>query len=51
MNFTDHLVPNVGEGKGIFIGDTPDATQKLWSPADYEKAGYVLVGLSDNAKG
>ncbi|EEJ75357.1 MucBP domain protein [Lactobacillus acidophilus ATCC 4796] len=48
---TDHLVPNVGEGKGIFIGDTPDATQKLWSPADYEKAGYVLVGLSDNAKG
>ncbi|MGI1819137.1 YSIRK-type signal peptide-containing protein, partial [Lactobacillus johnsonii] len=48
---TDHLVPNVGEGKGIFVGDTPDATQKLWSPADYEKAGYVLVGLSDNAKG
>ncbi|MDY3299271.1 MAG: PT domain-containing protein [Limosilactobacillus reuteri] len=48
---TDHLVPNVGEGKGIFIGDTPDATAKLWSPADYEKAGYVLVGLSDNAKG
>lgn len=49
--FTDHLVPNVGDGKGIFVGDTPDATQKLWSPADYEKAGYVLVGLSDNAKG
>ena len=48
---TDHLVPNVGEGKGIFVGDTPDATAKLWSPADYEKAGYVLVGLSDNAKG
>ncbi|WP_298493156.1 YSIRK-type signal peptide-containing protein, partial [uncultured Lactobacillus sp.] len=48
---TYHLVPNVGEGKGIFVGDTPDATQKLWSPADYEKAGYVLVGLSDNAKG
>ncbi|WP_267866589.1 YSIRK-type signal peptide-containing protein [Limosilactobacillus reuteri] len=48
---TDHLVPNVGEGKGIFVGDTPDATSKLWSPADYEKAGYVLVGLSDNAKG
>ncbi|XGK33560.1 LPXTG cell wall anchor domain-containing protein [Lactobacillus acidophilus] len=49
--FTDHLVSNVGDGKGIFVGDTPDATQKLWSPADYEKAGYVLVGLSDNAKG
>ncbi|WP_348681505.1 YSIRK-type signal peptide-containing protein [Lactobacillus intestinalis] len=48
---TDHLVPNVGEGKGIFVGDTPDATSKLWSSADYEKAGYVLVGLSDNAKG
>ena len=47
---TDHLVSNVGEGKGIFVGDTPDATQKLWSPAGYEKAGYVLVGLSDNAK-
>nr|WP_267495797.1 PT domain-containing protein [Limosilactobacillus reuteri] len=48
---TDHLVPNIGEGKGIFVDDTPDATAKLWSPADYEKAGYVLVGLSDNAKG
>ncbi|WP_282805717.1 MucBP domain-containing protein [Lactobacillus isalae] len=48
---TDRLVQNVGEGKGIFVGDTPDATSKLWSPADYEKAGYVLVGLSDNAKG
>ncbi|MCD7133120.1 LPXTG cell wall anchor domain-containing protein [Limosilactobacillus balticus] len=48
---TDRLVQNVGEDKGIFVGDTPDATSKLWSPADYEKAGYVLVGLSDNAKG
>ncbi|MCC4325660.1 PT domain-containing protein [Limosilactobacillus reuteri] len=48
---TDRLVQNVGEGKRIFVGDTPDATSKLWSPADYEKAGYVLVGLSDNAKG
>ncbi|MBB1110246.1 YSIRK-type signal peptide-containing protein [Limosilactobacillus sp. pH52_RY] len=48
---TDRLVQNVGEGKGIFVGDTPDVTNKLWSPADYEKAGYVLVGLSDNAKG
>ncbi|MDE6492004.1 MAG: MucBP domain-containing protein, partial [Lactobacillus sp.] len=48
---SDHLVQNVGEGKDIYVGDTPDATAKLWSPADYEKAGYVLVGLSDNAKG
>ena len=23
----------------------------MWSPADYEKAGYVLIGLSDSAKG
>ncbi|MRI08222.1 cell wall anchor protein, partial [Lactobacillus reuteri] len=50
----DHKVNGVGSdevGKTYYVGDTPDATSKLWSPADYEKAGYVLVGLSDNAKG
>ncbi len=47
---TDHKVSNVGEGDNIYVGDTPDATNKLWSPEDYEKAGYVLVGMSDNAK-
>ncbi|OCW63851.1 cell wall anchor protein [Limosilactobacillus reuteri] len=47
----DHQVTGVGSEDKTYVGDTPDATQKLWSPADYEKAGYVLVGLSDNAKG
>ena len=47
----DHEVTGVGSEDKTYVGDTPDATQKLWSPADYEKAGYVLVGLSDNAKG
>lgn len=50
----DHKVNGVGSdeaGKAYYVGDTPDATSKLWSPADYEKAGYVFVGLSDNAKG
>ncbi|WP_303645501.1 mucin-binding protein, partial [Limosilactobacillus walteri] len=47
---TDHKVSNVGEGDNIYVGDTPDATKDLWSPEDYEKAGYVLVGMSDNAK-
>ncbi|WP_297819072.1 MucBP domain-containing protein [uncultured Lactobacillus sp.] len=47
---TDHRVSNVGEGDNIYVGDTPDATNKLWSPEDYEKAGYVLVGLSNNAR-
>ena len=46
-----HEVTGVGSEDKTYVGDTPDATQKLWSPADYEKAGYVLVGLSDNAKG
>ncbi|WP_267867242.1 YSIRK-type signal peptide-containing protein [Limosilactobacillus reuteri] len=47
----DHQVTGVGSEDKTYVGDTPDATAKLWSPADYEKAGYVLVGLSDNAKG
>ena len=47
----DHEVTGVGSEDKTYVGDTPDATQKLWSPADYEKAAYVLVGLSDNAKG
>ena len=47
----DHEVTGVGSEDKTYVVDTPDATQKLWSPADYEKAGYVLVGLSDNAKG
>ena len=50
----DHKVNGVGSdeaGKAYYVGDTPDATSKLWSPADYEKASYVFVGLSDNAKG
>ncbi|MCC4421757.1 YSIRK-type signal peptide-containing protein, partial [Limosilactobacillus reuteri] len=47
----DHQVTGVGSEDKTYVGDTPDATSKLWSPADYEKAGYVLVGLSDNAKG
>ncbi|MCI1974494.1 MAG: YSIRK-type signal peptide-containing protein [Limosilactobacillus sp.] len=43
-----HLVTNVGDGEDI---TTPtDASKKLWSKEDYEKAGYVLVGLSENAK-
>ncbi|EDX42599.1 LPXTG-motif cell wall anchor domain protein [Limosilactobacillus reuteri subsp. rodentium] len=46
----NHQVTGVGSEDKTYVGDTPDATQKLWSPADYEKAGYVLVGLSDNAK-
>nr|WP_318651749.1 hypothetical protein [Limosilactobacillus reuteri] len=48
---TDYLVTGVGSEDKTYVGDTPDATNKLWNPADYEKAGYVLVGLSDNAKG
>ena len=48
---TDYLVTGVGSEDKTYVGNTPDATNKLWNPADYEKAGYVLVGLSDNAKG
>ena len=48
---TDYLVTGVGSEDKTYVGNTPDATNKLWNPADYEKAGYVLVRLSDNAKG
>ena len=47
QELTDHKVENVGNGKDLTT--TPVATG-LWSKEDYEKAGYVLVGLSDNAK-
>lgn len=41
-----HLISLVG--KDNFIGDNPDATNDLWTT--YADQGYVLVGLSDNAK-
>ena len=41
-----HLISSVG--KDNFIGDNPDATNNLWTT--YADQGYVLVGLSDNAK-
>ncbi|WP_233446402.1 mucin-binding protein [Limosilactobacillus balticus] len=41
----DHHISNIGSAN--YVGDTPDATNNLWT--NYEKEGYVLVGLSNNA--